>query len=195
MKLALVVILVLVISLVALILIVSRSVARMQHYQFAHNLLPNELFRDPDSVLMSLIGPNGRDFLLHLWEVAGETYGDGRVVTPDGLALTHEVFGHPNSTACFVHLPKPLKKPEAYFAAIVFDGPGWAVGTPRQLRYFVLEYHGEQNGIPRTLLGEWIRKGEGKLRYADHGSDTPPNVEAFVKRLGEIIESSQPPGG
>jgi hypothetical protein len=192
---AVIVVLVVIVAVVAFIAVARRSLARMQHYQFAHDVLPTQLFADPASVIIPLIAPEsanpgGRDFLLELWEAAGQTAGDGILVPPDGLDYSTDVFGHPNSTACLIRLPPPLKKPEAYFAAIVFDGPGLAVGTPRQLRYFVLEHHGEKNGSPKTLVGEWSPKGEGKLTYASHGSDTPPDLAAFVSRVRQIIETS-----
>src|SRR5436190_2198872 len=181
MKIAIIVVLVLVVAVVAFIIIARRGLARMQHYQFAHDVLPTQLFADPASVIVPLIAPDssspgGRELLLGLWEAAGQTSRDGIVVRSDGLDYTTDIFGHPNSTACLIQLPPPLKKPEAYFAAIVFDGPGLAVGTPRQLRYFVLEYHGEKNGAPKTLVGEWSPKEDGKLQYSGHGSDTPPDM-------------------
>jgi hypothetical protein len=195
MKIAIILVLVLVLAVVIFIIIARRGLARMQHYQFAHDVLPTQLFADPASVIIPLIAPDstspgGRDSLLALWEAAGQTSGDGIVVPPDGLDYTTDVFGHPNSTACLIQLPQPLKKPEAYFAAIVFDGPGLAVGTPRQLRYFILEHHGDKNGTPKTLVGEWSLKDNGKLKYSDHGSDTPPDMAAFTSRVREIIETS-----
>src|SRR5438477_463763 len=105
MKIAIIVILVLVVAVVAFIMIARRGLARMQHYQFAHEVLPTQLFADPASVIIPLVSPasgspGGRDFLLQLWEATGQTAGDGIVVPPDGLDYATEVFGNPNSTAC-----------------------------------------------------------------------------------------------
>jgi hypothetical protein len=160
---------------------------RMHHWTFAHQLLPTQLFADPTSVLDLLISPTGaseegRRFLLQLWDQAGTG------VPPDGLAYSTEVLGHPNSTAFYIELPAPVKKPEAYFAAIVFDGPGLAAGNLRSLRYFVLEFHGFRDGSPKTLLGEWQDKGQGSLAYADHGAGTAPTKDAFLARVQEIVE-------
>jgi hypothetical protein len=195
MKIALIVASVLIFAVVAFVIIARRGLARMQHYQFAHDVLPTQLFFDPASVIMPLIAPEttnpgGRDFLLTLWQAAGETSQDGIVVPADGLDYTTDVFGHPNSTACLIQLPPPLQKPEAYFAAIIFDGPGLAVGAPRQLRYFVLEYHGDNNGVPKTLVGEWTPKGDSKLKYSEHGSGTPPDLSAFANKVRQILETS-----
>ena len=195
MKIAFIVFLVLVVAVVAFMIIARRGLAWMQHYHFAHEVLPAQLFADPASVILPLVAPNssspgGRDFLLHLWESAGQPSGDGTAVPPDGLDYTTDVFGHPNSTVCLIQLPKPSKKPEAYFAAIVFDGPGLAAGTPRQLRYFVLEHNGTKDGKPETLVAEWISAANGKLTHSEHGSDTPPDIAAFTSRVRQIIETS-----
>lgn len=195
MRIALIVVLVLVVLVVAFIIVARRGLARMQHYSFAHDVLPTQLFAAPTSVIIPLIAPEttkpgGRNLLLTLWEAAGQCSQDGIVVPPDGLDYTTDVFGHPNSTACLIQLPPPLKKPEAYFAAIIFDGPGLAVGAPRQLRYFVLEHHGDNNGAPKTLIGEWTPKGDNKLKYSEHGSGTPPDLAAFTNKVRQIIETS-----
>ncbi len=84
MKTAIIVIVVLVVAFVAFIIIARRGMARMQHYQFAHDVLPTQLFADPASVILPLIAPDstspgGRDFLLALWDAAGQTAGDGIV--------------------------------------------------------------------------------------------------------------------
>jgi len=195
MKIAIVVFLVLVVAVVAFLIIARRGLAWLQNYHFAHEVLPTHLFADPASVIIPLIAPEssglgGRDFLLQLWKESGEPSDDGSIVLPEGLDYTTDVFGHPNSTACLIQFPKPSKKPEAYFAAIVFDGPGLAAGTPRQLRYFVLEHQGEKNGTPKTLLAEWLPAGGGKLKYEEHGAGTPPDMAAFTSRVRQIIETS-----
>jgi hypothetical protein len=195
MKIALIILLGLVVLVIAFIFVARRGLARMQHYQFAHDLLPSELFANPASVILPLIAPDsatpgGRDMLLALWEEAGRRSGDGIVVPPDGLDYTTDVFGHPNATACLIQLPPPLKKPEAYFAAIIFDGPGLAVGAPRQLRYLVLEHHGDNNGTPRTLVGEWSAKDNGKLTYSEHGTGIAPDMTSFAARVREIVEKT-----
>ena len=58
MKIALIIVLVLVVAVVAFIIIARRGLARMQHYQFAHDLLPTQFFADPSSVVIPLIAPD-----------------------------------------------------------------------------------------------------------------------------------------
>ena len=169
--------------------------ARMQHYIFAHQLLPAQMFADPATVLVPMVSETGyseegRAHLLQFWEAAGEGQSGDDVVRADGLTYSMEVLGHPNSTAFFVTLPPPVKKSEAHFVLMVFDAPGLCVGTPRQLRYFVLENYGERDGALKTQLGEWVAKDDGSLKYADHGEGLPATKEAFMAKVEEIIRAS-----
>ncbi len=186
-----------VLFLLALLWVINfvRYRARMQHYIFAHQLLPSQMFTDPAAVLVPMISengfcPEGREHLLRFWEAAGENLGERDSVSSEALTYSVEVLGHPNSTAYFVELPKPEMKTEAYFALMVFDGPGLCCGTLRQLRYFVLEYHGEKNGVPKTHLGEWIPRGNGDMKYVSHGDDTTPEKNILMAKVEQIIHTS-----
>lgn len=172
-----------------------RHRARMQHYIFAHQLLPSQMFAQPESVLLPMISekgfcPEGREHLLQFWQAAGENLSERDLVSHEGLTYSVEVLGHPNSTAYLVELPQPKMKPEAYFALMVFDAPGLCCGTIRQLRYFVLEHWGEENGLPKTHLGEWVPKDNGSLKYVSHGSDIPPEKDMLMAKVEQIIQSS-----
>src|SRR5205809_1041340 len=70
--------------------------ARMQHYIFAHQLLPTQMFADPVTVLVPMVSPTGysdegRAHLLQFWEAAGEGQSDRDVVAPDSLTYSMEV--------------------------------------------------------------------------------------------------------
>ena len=176
--------------------------ARMQHYVFAHQLLPSQMFAEPVAILAPMVSPTGfspegREHLLRFWEAAGEGHTDKDLVSPDDLTYSMEVLGHPNSTAFFVTLPPPVKKTEAHFALIVFDAPGLCCGAVRHLRYFVLEHYGQKNGIPKTQLSEWTPKEDGSLKHVDHGTGTPPAKELLMEKVQQIIETSgsQPKAG
>jgi len=119
--------------------------ARMQHYIFAHQLLPSQMFAKPFAVLAPMVSPTGlspegREHLLRFWEAAGEGQTGKDLVSPDSLTYSMEVLGHPNSTAFLVQLPGPAKKTEAHFALLVFDAPGLCYDAVRHLHYFVLEH-------------------------------------------------------
>lgn len=197
MKIAFLVIVAILVVLIALFLIARHIMPRTHHYFFAHNFLPRELFRDPASIIIPLIDINpgstkSRDFLLQLWDVAGRASGGG-ILEADGLEHSAEIFGRDISCACFIQLPEPRKKPEAYFAAIVFDSVGLAVGAPRLLRYFVLEYHGEKNGSAKTMVGEWTPDGKNDLKYLSHGTDTQPVMTEFQDKVRQVIETPVSP--
>jgi len=169
--------------------------ARMQHYVFAHQLLPSQMFAEPVAVLAPMVSPTGfspegREHLLRFGEAAGEGHTDKDLVSPDELTYSMDVLGHPNSTAFFVTLPPPLKKTEAHFALMVFDAPGLCRNAVRHLRYFVLEHYGQKNGTPKTQLSEWTPKEGGSLKHIDHGTGTPPDKESFMARVQQIIETS-----
>ena len=177
---------------VVVFVMLRRNSPRMHHYQFAHVILPKLLFEDPASVIIPLITdseeiePRGRDYLLNIWDFAGTHTPDGRVVAADGLSHCSEVLGSPNTTVIFITMPPPELKPEAYFAAIAFDGPGLALGTPRLLRYFVLEYHGAKDGEPLTVVGEW-QESAGQPLYTNHGPVTQADHASFRQRVRELI--------
>jgi hypothetical protein len=169
--------------------------ARMQHYVFAHQLLPAQMFAEPIAVLAPMVSPigfspEGREHLLWFWEAAGEGQTDKDLVSADELTYSMEVLGHPNSTAFFVTLPVPIKKTEAHFALMVFDAPGLCCDAVRHLRYFVLEHYGQKNGIPKSQLSEWTPKEDGSLMHVDHGTGIPPDKASFMARVQEIIEVS-----
>ena len=173
--------------------------ARMQHYVFAHQLLPSQMFANPVAVLTPMVSPTGfsaegREHLLRFWEAAGEGQSGKDLVSPESLTYSMEVLGDPNSTAFFVTLPPPVKKMEAHFALMVFDAPGLCFDAVRHLRYFVLEHYGQKNGTFKTQLGEWVPKANNSLKYVDYGTGTPPDKPSFMARVQEIIETtgSQP---
>ena len=143
MKIAIFVILgIVVVCVVGWVIAFVRYRARMQPYNFAHQLLPSQLFAEPVAVLAPMISSTGfsdagREHLLQFWEAAGEGQSGTDLVPSDSLTYSMEVLGHPNSTAFLIQLPPPEKTTEAHFMLMVFDGPGLVSGTLRQLRYFV----------------------------------------------------------
>lgn len=168
---------------------------RMQHYNFAHRLLPQEMFNGPADVLVPMLSAKGfseegREHLLGFWEAAGERIPPKNLVPADSLTYSMEVLGHPNSTAYLITLPPPLKKMEAYFALLVFDGPGLVCDKFRHLRYFVLEHRGLKNGVASASIGEWKPKPDGSLEYTDHGCGLPPDKQAFMSKVQQIIQTS-----
>ena len=169
--------------------------ARMQLYIFAHQLLPSQMFADPSAVLVPMVSPEGysdegRAHLLRLWDAAGEGQSGKDLVSSESLTYLMVVLGHPNSTAFLVTLPPPEKTTEAIFALMVFDAPGLCCNAVRHLRYFVLEYYGQKDGITKTQLSEWTPKEGGGLKHVDHGKGVEADGRAFMAKVQEIIEAS-----
>jgi hypothetical protein len=195
MHIILIIVGVLVVCIVVFFIAYKLFSARMQHYQFAHQLLPKQLFAEPVAVLVPMVSATGfsnegREHLLRFWEAAGQDYSGQHLVASDSLTYSMVVLGHPNSTAFLIELPPPVKKPEAFFTLMVFDAPGLTVGTVRHLRYFTLEFHGNKNGIAKTWLSEWKPKADGNLEYVDHGEGPAPDKGEFMARVQQIIEAS-----
>ena len=186
---------VIVVCVVAFFIACKFMLARLQHHQFAHQVLPKALFADPSAVLVPLVSATGssaegREHLLRFWEAAGEDASENHKVSPDSLTYSMVVLGHPNSTAFLIELPPPVKKPEAFMVLIVFDAPGLTCGTLRHLRYFALQYDTDKNAPHKTWLCEWKPQENGKLEYVDLGAGPPPEKSAFMARVQQIIETS-----
>ena len=167
----------------------------MQHYVFAHQLLPKQMFAEPFAVLAPMIdekgfSKQGRDHLIQFWEAAGEGFSGKHLVPSDALTYRMVLTPHPNTTMFLVELPPPVKKPEAYYVAMVFNAPGLACNKLRHLRYFTLEYHGIKNGTPMTVVSEWKPKDDGELDYEDHGAGPAPDKKEFLKRVQKIVKQS-----
>jgi hypothetical protein len=98
-----------------------------------------------------------------------------------------------------ITLPEPRFMVEAAFIAIVFDGPGLALGKLRQVRYLVLEYQGVKNAQRIGVIGEWSPNNKGRLKYAVHGNMCALDATEFLNAVRKIIEASgtqpSPAGG
>ena len=172
-----------------------RKSARLQHYTFAHVDLPTAVFESTEETLIPLLAPtgrsdSGREHLLAFWERARSAAPFAAPIPSDQLDYTTEVLGHPDSTVFCITLPEPRFRPEAAFIAIVFDGPGLAAGSPRQLRYFVLEFHGMKEGQRTNFVAEWSPIGKGKLDYVAHGKEPTLDAVGFLNVVRKIVESS-----
>lgn len=196
MKITIIVILaLLVVAVVIFIIAFIKYRARMQHYTFAHQYLPKQMFAEPYGVLVPMVDKTGfsaagLEHLRLFWEAAGEGFGGKDLVSSDALTYSMVVLGDPNSTAFLIELPPPEKKTEAHFVLMVFDAAGLCCNAVRHLRYFVLENYGEKDGAPKTQLGEWVRKADGSLKYADHGAGPLPTKQDFMWSVQKIIEES-----
>ena len=125
------------------------------HYAFAHRLLPDQVFADPEGFVTLMRQPQAGDWLVQLWERASdEVRGSDRPpLAADGLDVVID------DDRVVVTMPPPQAPPEAYAAAVVHRDARW--------RYFVLERLGGYSD-GRAVLCEWDADG------AHHNPASPP---------------------
>jgi hypothetical protein len=167
-----------------------RNQPRMQHYMFAHDVVPRAVLADPVSFLPHLLS-NGRtkatesQLLVRWWAEAKQSAPLSAEIPLEEMQYRTEVLGHPNATAFVIEMPQVAKSREAVAIAVVADGPGLAVGEPRLTRYFTLEAGG--NGD--ASISEWVQKTPGKLQYHQHVKGCGRGVEAFLLALQDLVQS------
>jgi hypothetical protein len=185
--------------------VLSAHKPRLQHYFFAHRLLPQTIFADPVAVSMPLIitatdraKPDGVELLETLWQQAHLDPVNEPALPWDATRYEVTCLSHPNNMVIVIPLPAPEHKAEAYFAAIVIDSPGMAAGRIRQLRYFVLELSAFRGGQPKTFLAEWSLKDPddmSELDYQIHFEDVPPTIPAFLEKIETLLPAKLPVPG
>ena len=130
---------------------------RPQHYDFAHRLLPREVFAAPDrvfSILESTVAL--QELLLPLWQEAGGT------LPPDGLRVSVRQELGSGWRVALVHLPPPQRATEAHFAAVAYRPSRTRLlilKEPVELRYFVLERAADADERVRAHVAEWRADG------------------------------------
>ena len=160
----------------------------MQHYLFAHVLLPGELFAEPGLFLETLLSPTGRRpegarFLTQVWAEAGVQATDRVTVSAEGLDYSSELLGTPRAMVYLVRLPTPQRIAEAHFVAVVFDSIAYMAEEDAAPRYFTLECSKPETA---TVLGEW-RVTRGEREYIEHGPGPQAEPHAFLAALTRVL--------
>jgi hypothetical protein len=163
---------------------------RPHHYAFGHVALRKAFFHDPAKVVQALEA-DGEKLIGEIWDEVGRMIqaedGDAALLPADGLELSMHAVG-PHTKAAVIMLPPPREMPEAYFVALVVErprpGPRFHIGRMMDPgRYFTLEMGMDiLSRERRTVLCEWTREA-----HANFGTGPEPMVEAFVKRVSEIL--------
>lgn len=178
---------------------------RLHHYTFAHKALPDLLNSNPQEVL-DLMGEHGLGKLKANWGILGmgiqaqghEFVPDGEVHKMGDVVKGKDPFNTENclnrfveglTAECFaiiIQLPKPQRRAEAYFVAVVV----WLdnTGNYRDHRYFTLELTDIKDGnSPETVFCEWSAKS-GHLNY---GEGSSPNKDAFLELVRKHLVTSK----
>ena len=139
---------------------------RQQYYDFAHFVLPEIFFRNPEAVMNS-IKKEQNLFLNYLWEKVGEHSKEKY-----RMDFNVELEENSDNELVIIYLPEPEHDHEAF-----------AIGLIKNLdfRYFIFELR-MQGGEPRFIVGEWI-----KDNYSELTELKSTDVSGFVNYIKAII--------
>ena len=143
---------------------------KLHYYIFAHRALPDAVFEH--GAIDALTQEDGRERLLALWLMVGDSVGRRRKIPPE---LDRELLSLHGKPVILVTFPRPKKTPEAYFACIV---PG---ATPH---YFTLE-----RGEDVPVLGGWAPGGR-HLNFGPCGRRPEDFLDGVARllKLGDYAE-------
>ena len=124
---------------------------RKQHFLFAHRLLPEVAFKDPNNFYKLLGSGAGNRYLQTLWRKAADVIQQPSM---DAEGLFGQVLG---KRLALIDFPPPLEAPESYFA-IMASVPGkrrygFLPGTPKHA-YFTLEVAGSEKKTGQDQSGQ-----------------------------------------
>lgn len=158
---------------------------RMHHYVFAHRILPEVAFTDPNHVLELLKSDKGTPFLSDLWEEVGRACP--RPLEADGLEVSVQALG--GCEIILVQLPTPVVAPEAHYLALVHGQESRFFGLVKRprLRCFTLERSIRLAGGTRTVICEWTWNQESGLEHNNYGAGPPANAQDFLGSLAGIL--------
>ena len=155
------------------------SSPRKHHYSFAHQYLPELVFKSRDSIL-PLLREGGENYLLNIWYQLGSTLEANERLAADGLALAFVE----NECYCgvIIALPKALQRTEVHLIALLGERVSGSILADdisgfeyRNLRYFTLEYGMHYAGKPGTVLGEWTYR-----RHSNYGVGPAVDARLFL---------------
>jgi hypothetical protein len=165
--------------------------SREQHYLFAHRLLRDRLFADPEGFATVMRQAHARDWLIRLWGRAYEETGaDSPALDADGLDVTWHEGG--DAGCAIVTMPPTRETPEAVAVAVLATQGEW--------RYFPFERVSADDC--RAVLCEWRADGSRRNHELRAGERlVPPEAPQCLAVLQEQLQGegrqggSQPPAG
>jgi hypothetical protein len=157
---------------------------RKQHLLFAHRLLPEVAFHDPDNFYKLLGSGSGNRYLQTLWRKAADMI---QQPTMEAEGLFGQVLG---KRLAIIDFPSPLETPESYFA-IMATVPGkkrygFLPGAPKHA-YFTLEIAGKEKNLGKTNLARLDKE----LYQFDLGPGTAANRDDFVAAVVKELEKNE----
>lgn len=154
---------------------------RDHHFAFAKQVLPQEVFRNPDRVFAELRGPMREPFLFFLWQELGKTLPSPiphcapGVKAPGGMEelVTLDVVGadlRHGTEVVVVQMPPPEQPNEAWYLALLRNTQG--------VRIFSWERSAEGDAV----LAEIRPDGRANFGFYPNWS-----LEGFMDALSELV--------
>jgi len=164
---------------------------RPHHYCFAHQMIAVAFRSDPlffIGILTTDDTPSGirsaqeaPKYLAWMWRKAEE-----HVQAPAESLLEDVRYRRFTLDRCptvILTMPAPWMKCEAYMvAAVLIDPP--RDSTPARLAYFTLELSQDNDGLPCTMLCEWVGETHRLI-----GEGPEPEVEAFAAAVEQLVRA------
>lgn len=162
---------------------------RQQHYLFAHKILPQIVYQNPQKALGLLTSTEARPLLLRLWERLGEDLPEKERLPAMGLGCHSRVL-EDGRIVVVVRMPPPERMTEAHFVGFLFT-PGekmlFFFQKPPTASCFTLEHSFQLDGTPRTVLGGWTPEGA----HFNMGDGPPADLNNFVATLLSLKRKDQ----
>jgi hypothetical protein len=162
---------------------------RMHHYNFAYKALPGLAFADPH-VPLGFGDDTPKGTLAKFWNRVGSKLPVNERVSDAGLRGTGGPFGE-NYSIVLITMPKPERKTEAYYIAIVyprswFNSPGYEnskLPTPYPV-FFLLTMSDVpgRGGVSGAMLRTLTKEGHGAVAFG-----VPVSERAFLDEIEKII--------
>jgi heat shock protein HspQ len=148
---------------------------RPHHYIFAHRILPQIVFDDPDAFYGVMRDGRSAPVLEALWHRVGEETGQP-IFTPYGeTALKVRAHDFLGRLGVVIELPEPRVMTEAWYIAVISDDQ--SAGEP--WRYLMLENTDRVDENPRAVLCEWFNDGSRQ----NHQQTVLPTFDNMVKAV------------
>lgn len=156
---------------------------REQHYVFAHRMLMDLAFSNPDHLFTMLSGPEKRRFLADVWDRVADFLSLDTTLSCEGLDAVVE------GDLAIIRLPQPERVPEAYFVGIVRI-PGrnyWLFRGKPTIAYYTLEYTFGDEDEEATVLGGWNQTPGGEPVHLNFGPGPRPELAAFRETILQYL--------
>jgi hypothetical protein len=155
-----------------------------QSAEFSERVLP-ELFHASPAEFLKYLTRDGNKFLTFYWNLAGQNIPDSCKREPFGLDYElHDELGG-NNLIALIRMPKPRDMGDYYYSSLIFRPSRHLLLVSDMTKVINLEYGGEENGHPLTLVSEVTRK----IQRVDLGQGPRPFKQDMVDFVIETLKT------